>query len=158
VRLDYTLCFLTRGDEVLMLHRLRPPNRGLWNGVGGHIEPGESPRAACLREVREETGYRLRAARFAGLLTWTGFETSDGRVFLFTANAPQGEPGDCAEGTLRWQPREWLFSCPEVVSNVRHYGPEVLGGAPPRRYHFDYRGGVILGYRVGELPRGLQVE
>ena len=42
-----------------MLHRRRPPNQGLWNGVGGRIEAGEPPLAACLREVQEETGYRL---------------------------------------------------------------------------------------------------
>ncbi|HVB46982.1 MAG TPA: 8-oxo-dGTP diphosphatase [Burkholderiales bacterium] len=131
LRLDYTLCFLTRGDAVLMLHRLRPPNRGLWNGVGGHIEADESPLAACLREVREETGYRLHEARFAGLLTWTGFETADGGVYLFTAQAPQGEPAACPEGALRWQPRSWLLSSAEVVSNIRHYGPEVLAGGGP---------------------------
>jgi len=33
----YTLCFLTRNDHVLMLHRAKSPNKGLWNGVGGKI-------------------------------------------------------------------------------------------------------------------------
>jgi len=56
---SYTLCFLTRGDHILMLHRRRPPNQGLWNRVGGRIEAGESPLTACLREVREETGYHF---------------------------------------------------------------------------------------------------
>ncbi len=54
--LRYTLCFLTRGDSVLMLHRQKPPNLGFWNGVGGRLEQGETPRACMLREVREETG------------------------------------------------------------------------------------------------------
>lgn len=40
----FTLCFLLHGEDVLMLHRRFPPNQGLWNGVGGHIEPGETPR------------------------------------------------------------------------------------------------------------------
>ena len=39
----YTLCFLTRGDDILMLKRNHAPNRGLWNGVGGKIGPGETP-------------------------------------------------------------------------------------------------------------------
>lgn len=80
MRLDYTFCFLTRGEQVLMLGRKYPPDQGLWNGVGGHIEASESPLAACLRE---ETGYELPRARFAGLPTWTGFEAPDGAVTYF---------------------------------------------------------------------------
>jgi 8-oxo-dGTP diphosphatase len=32
----------------------------VWNYPGGGIEPGESPEEACIREVREETGYKIR--------------------------------------------------------------------------------------------------
>lgn len=147
----YTLCFLTRGRQVLLLHRRRPPNQGLWNGVGGHIEPGETPLAACLREVREETGYELTGARLAGLLTWEGFETPPGGLYIFTAEAPAGEPGHCGEGELRWHPWEWLFTSPVVVSNIHRFGPEVLAGAPPRWHHFVYAGGEIVEHRATEL-------
>ena len=61
--LTHTLCFLTRADQVLMLHRRKPPNQGLWNGVGGKIEAGETPLEGCLREVLEETGLYRRAGR-----------------------------------------------------------------------------------------------
>src|SRR5512136_2891052 len=98
--LTFTLCFLTRADQVLLLKRRRSPNRGLWNGVGGQVEPGELPLAACLREGREETGYALVAARFAGILTWRGFETPPGGLYLFTASAPEEEPAVCDEGEL----------------------------------------------------------
>ena len=33
---------------------------GIWDIVGGHLEPGESRREALEREVREETGWGLR--------------------------------------------------------------------------------------------------
>jgi 8-oxo-dGTP diphosphatase len=142
--LRYTLCFLTRGDLVLMLHRHRPPNQGLWNGVGGRLEPGESPRACVLREVREETGFALGDAAFRGLLTWDGFEIPPGGLYIFTAEAPAGEPERCSEGELAWMPRAWVFSAPEVVSNIHIFGPPVLGGAAPCRYHFSYRDGRIV--------------
>lgn len=38
------------------------PLGGLWEFPGGKIEQGESPRAAAVRECREETGLRVRAS------------------------------------------------------------------------------------------------
>lgn len=156
--LSYTLCFLTRGERVLLLQRRRPPNQGLWNGVGGHIEPGESPLAACLREVREETGYTLPAARFAGLLTWEGFEIADGGLYLFTAAAPPGEPVPCSEGTLAWQPLAWMFTAPEVVSNLHFVGPAIFEHNPPQVYHFIYERSRILCHVRRPLPAWVDVE
>ncbi len=129
-----------------MLRRRRAPNQGLWNGVGGKIEAGETPRAACLREVREETGFRIASARFAGIVSWTGFEAADGALCVFTAQAPEGEPARCDEGDLAWMPRQQVVSSAEVVSNIHRFGPEVLAGMPPRWHRFAYRNGAIHSY------------
>jgi 8-oxo-dGTP diphosphatase len=148
----FTLCFLTRGDGVLMLCRRRPPNQGLWNGVGGRIEPGETPLASCLREVREETGFSIDSARFSALVSWTGFETPDGALAVFTALAPSGEPVPCDEGELAWRPRGWVLSSPDVVSNIHRYGPEVFAGLPPRWHRFTYSSGAIASHEIFALP------
>ena len=145
--LPYVLCFLTRADQVLLLHRDNPPNQGLWNGVGGRIEPGETPLAACLREVSEETGFRIETARYAGILTWEGFEIADGGLYLFSTEAPPGEPMLCSEGRLEWKPRQWLFTAQELVENLHYVAPEILNRAAPARYHFVYRRGKILEYQ-----------
>jgi len=164
ISFPYVLCFLTRGERVLMLHRRYPPNQGLWNGVGGRIEPGETPLAACVREVEEETGCRLSAANFRGLLTWTGFEIKDGGLYLFTAVLPTPEtdalvhpyqpiPFDfvCPEGELAWQPRQWACTASEVVSNLHICLPRILDGAPPQEYHFDYSNGQIMQYDIKKI-------
>lgn len=154
IELRYTLCFLTRGDDVLMLHRQNPPNQGLWNGVGGRLERNEAPVAGVLREVREETGFQLETPRFAGVLTWDGYETPPGGLFIFTAEAPPGEPAMCNEGQLAWKPRGWVFSSPEVVSNIHVFGPLVVDGACPQVYHFNYKDGQIQDYSILPLPDG----
>jgi 8-oxo-dGTP diphosphatase len=155
--LPYTLCFLTRGEQVLMLYRRNPPNQGLWNGVGGRIEPGELPLACILREVREETGFQLATAHFAGLLTWSGYEIQDGGLYIFTASAPDGEPVGNDEGTLAWKPMQWIFSSAEVVSNIHIFGPAVLSGAPAQVYNFEYRDGQILSHEIKPLPDWVKI-
>ena len=154
----YTLCFVQQGDDVLMLHRNQPPNQGLWNGVGGHIEPGEAPLQALLREVQEETGLALPSARFAGLLTWTGFETPPGGLYIYTAPLSEGNPPDLHlsdEGELAWKPRAWVCSAPEVVSNIHVFAPAVLSGAAPQWWHFDYHNGAIRRHQVLPIPANL---
>jgi 8-oxo-dGTP diphosphatase len=154
--LTFTLCFLTRADQVLLLKRRQPPNQGLWNGVGGHVEPGEMPLAACLREVREETGYRLETAHFAGILTWRGFEIAAGGLYLFTASAPEGSVATCAEGQLEWHAWSWLLTSPEVVSNLHHVGRHLLNGAEPQDYYFEYADGHIVRHVIRPLPQALR--
>lgn len=150
--LRYTLCFLTREDRVLMLRRRRAPNQGLWNGVGGKIEGGETPSAACLREVREETGFQIPSARFAAVVSWTGFEAPDGALCVFTAEAPDGEPAACEEGELAWLPRDRVLRSAEVVSNIHRFGPDVFAGLSPRWHRFTYRNGAIE--RHDAMPLG----
>jgi dihydroneopterin triphosphate diphosphatase len=70
VRVAYVDAYLLRpgvsGLEVLTLRR-GPTGRspGSWETVHGHIEAGETPLAAALRELREETG--LEPARLYNL-------------------------------------------------------------------------------------------
>jgi 8-oxo-dGTP diphosphatase len=45
-----------RGESVLLVEHGGRSRSGMWSLPGGHIEPGETARAAAAREVREETG------------------------------------------------------------------------------------------------------
>lgn len=53
----YPLRFVVGGLETLVLRRSAAVRcTGAWEAVHGHIEEGEGPVAAALRELREETG------------------------------------------------------------------------------------------------------
>jgi RimJ/RimL family protein N-acetyltransferase len=50
-------------DNRVFAHRRSPDRRlypGIWDIVGGHVEPGETAEQALAREIAEETGWTLR--------------------------------------------------------------------------------------------------
>ena len=67
-----------RGDEVLLVHKTYGSG---WDIPGGYVEPGESPGAACHREIREELGID-RAPKQLLVHDWAPTET-DGDKILY---------------------------------------------------------------------------
>ena len=110
-----TLCYIRRGDEVLLLHRVKKAvdeNRDKWIGVGGRFEPGESPEDCLLREVREETGLTLTSWRYRAVVTFVSDEWGTEYMHLVTAEGFTGELADCDEGELVWLPWKALPELP----------------------------------------------
>lgn len=74
--------FSDQDGRVLLV---RPTYKEYWDLPGGYVEPGESPRAACIREITEEIGLTLPVA---GLLVvdWAPAEhEGDKLLFIFDA-------------------------------------------------------------------------
>ncbi len=55
-RYNVIAVFSPEGERWLLCRRVKPPYRGLFNLVGGKIEPREWSEEAAYRELREETG------------------------------------------------------------------------------------------------------
>ena len=108
-----TLCYVERGDQYLMLHRVvkkNDENRDKWIGIGGHVEEGESPDECLRREVREETGCELVAPKFRGLVTFVSDRWGTEYMCLYTAAGLEGEPRECDEGVLEWVGKDRIAS------------------------------------------------
>jgi 8-oxo-dGTP diphosphatase len=103
-----TLCYLRRDGHTLMIHRVKKANdmhAGKWNGLGGKLEPGETPEECVIREVWEEAGLRVECPKFRGMITFPRFSNDeDWYAFVFVIDQFAGELIDSPEGHLKWIP------------------------------------------------------
>lgn len=102
-----SLCYIERGGQYLMLHRVKKvndENHDKWIGIGGKFEPGESPEECMQREVTEETGLTAREWRYRGIVTFVSDEWGTEYMHLFTCTGFTGTLRECDEGVLGWVP------------------------------------------------------
>jgi ADP-ribose pyrophosphatase YjhB (NUDIX family) len=76
--------FLDHEGRILLV---RPTYKPMWDIPGGYVEPGESPLAACLREVREELGVELPISQHL-VVDWAPAEQEGDKIlFIFDGGA-----------------------------------------------------------------------
>ncbi|MCH2662805.1 8-oxo-dGTP diphosphatase [bacterium] len=101
-----TLVYLKQNGKTLMLHRVKKEqdfHEGKWNGLGGKLDPGETPEECAIREVKEESGLDLKALKLRGIITFPLFDqVDDWYVYLFTGTEFSGDLIDSPEGDLQW--------------------------------------------------------
>jgi 8-oxo-dGTP pyrophosphatase MutT (NUDIX family) len=118
---------LVRDGRVLLVHRhplrLRYPD--CWDLVGGHVEPGESPTHAVVRECWEEIGVHVHEPRpFPIRISNPGLEMHAFLVTRWDGEPVNTEPDE--HDDLRWFRPEELSeltmadpaSLPDIVSAV----------------------------------------
>ena len=152
-----TLCYLEQGGCYLMLHRTkkeRDENAGKWVGVGGKLEPGESPDACLVREVKEETGFTLHGWRFRGVVSFLSDIYEAEQMFLFTSKAFSGVLHECDEGELAWVEKKKVAGLP-LWEGDRVFLRLLEQGAPPFLLTLRYEGEHLVQAVCNgkELPR-----
>lgn len=118
---------VTDDGHVLLIERGWPPYEGQWALPGGHVDPGETGRAAAARELAEETGVHVPPVELRDIGV---FDRPDrdprGRYVTaaYLARVPADTPitaGDDAR-TARWWPLNALpplaFDHNDIISGL----------------------------------------
>lgn len=132
--------------RVLLIHRntrgqARDYHSGKWNGLGGKLEPGESPLEGARREFSEEAGVALTEGAFecAGWIQFPLFKAHKGedwwvtvfRARLSAAEAARvrvaNEPAADPEGELHWVEPARVLDLP-LWAGDQLFLPQVLRG------------------------------
>ena len=59
---------LVRNNHLLLIKRKYNPDAGYWSIPGGHLDLGEKVRIAAEREAFEETGFKVKVSKLAGII------------------------------------------------------------------------------------------
>ena len=149
---ETTLCYLERGDEVLLLHRTKKssdPNEGKWIGVGGKLEAGETPEECMRREIAEETGFQVTDYAYRGIVDFLSNEWPPERMHLFTVTAWEGLQRECDEGVLQWIPKADMDALP-MWEGDRVFLRLLRENAPFFRLRLVYEGDTLVSSELFE--------
>jgi 8-oxo-dGTP diphosphatase len=142
-----------------MLNRIKAPNKGLWNGVGGKIEPVETPERGVIREIEEETGIEVQNPKYTGVVKWQLDGIDKGGMHVFIVDLDQDSdyptPVQTDEGILDWKKLSWVLEEDNygVVSNIRHFLPDMIRSKEPLEFQCYYRNGYLAEVKELGLTR-----
>lgn len=95
---------INRGNDVLVLDKVKKYG---WEGLtfpGGHVEKIESITESVIREAKEETNLDIENIKYAGMISWCDMGNDDRIVgFLYETDDFSGElVKENVEGTLEF--------------------------------------------------------
>lgn len=95
---------INRGNDVLVLDKVKKYG---WEGLtfpGGHVENMESINDSVIREAKEETNLDVENIRYIGMISWYDMDNNDRIVgFLYETDDFSGElVKENIEGTLEF--------------------------------------------------------
>jgi len=123
---EYVAGFLfgDNGANVLLIEKTKPAwQKGKLNGIGGKIEPGETPDEAMPREFKEETD--LDIDNWIPFVVLAGEKFRVHFYFAHTTNDVLVQARNTTEEQVRIVPTADLFELP-VINNLRWLIPMAL--------------------------------
>ena len=132
-----TLLFIIEGDRILLIEKKRGLGAGKVNAPGGRLEPGETPLAAAVRELKEEVGVDATNVRELGQVSFHFLDGYDLHCHVFRADTCVGTPIETAEANPFWVPLAEI-PYPKMWADDATWLPHLVANRPFRgRYIFD---------------------
>ena len=129
--IEASLVYLEKDGKILMLHRVKKEDdihEGKWNGLGGKLMKGESPKDCAIREVKEESGLDIKDPIFCGHISFPNFDgRSDWSVFIFRCFDFSGEVCASDEGDLYWIAKDEILNL-NLWEGDKIFLPKILAG------------------------------
>lgn len=150
-----TLTFVRNDQDVLLLKGASDkrlfPNK--YNGLGGHVEPGESIPHSALREIGEEVGiHDIQNLKLRAIISIDTHTNPGILLFVFTAHTNTRSLIPSLEGIPEWINHHNLPQN-ELVEDLPIILPRILAMEdlePPIFIHYTYGVDGKLSIRFGE--------
>lgn len=121
-------CHLQQRGSVLLIRRAAHPHYNLVTIPGGRKEPLETVHAACMREMKEETGLDVVCPLLAGVVSVISAASGQETLcFYFTARSFSGRLCSSPEGEVFWSSVPESYGLPDISPFYRLVAPFLEG-------------------------------
>lgn len=111
-------CYLVKDNKVVVTkYKEGKKKAGYYDIPGGKIEGEETPEQTAIREMKEETGLKIKNLKYKGKM----IIEYPNRIFdfeVFICNECEGKPQDFEENTSEWIEINELLKKEKILSNI----------------------------------------
>jgi 8-oxo-dGTP diphosphatase len=123
-------CFIKKGDKYLMLHRHSDKKimPGVWMAPGGHREFNEGLFEAARREVKEETGLKIKNLKLKAV--GNAYLKDLDKEFYFYMVTADYDSGDLKQkvddGEFVWMEKNEILKLDRLLAELKTVLPHIL--------------------------------
>ena len=145
-----TLCFVKKGNSILMINRAKPPFMGMWNAVGGHLEENETPMQCAIREIYEEGNIKVDNAKLISISTWN----YDDEIYVYVSELDENYnidsyPIKINEGIIDFKDIDWIIHEKNygIIEDLRLFIKDIKNNEC-HNYHLIYDNSKLIDYII----------
>ena len=145
-------CFLVKDSKVVVIkYKSGNIKEGYYDIPGGKIEKGETPEEAAIREMKEETGIKVKKLKSKGKMI-IEYPKRIFNLTIFFSDECEGELQEFEENTSEWIDIEELLKKEKRLSNIMILDKDYINGLIDDKYNF------IMNIKVDDNENILDIE
>lgn len=145
-------CFLVKDSKVVVIkYKSGNIKEGYYDIPGGKIEKGETPEEAAIREMKEETGIKVKKLKSKGKMI-IEYPKRIFNLTIFFSDECEGELQEFEENTSEWIDIEELLKKEKRLSNIMILDKDYINGLIDDKYNF------IMNIKVDDNENILNIE